>query len=147
MKTTWVVVADSSRARIFERAGRSPLLQEIDDLVHPEGRSRGRDLASDRAGRTFDSRGHARHAKQPGHSAHEVQVEQFAMDIARRVERGRRAGGFDQMILVAGARFAGRLHRHLTEPTRALLKREVHKNLVRRPEAVIRAAIATRASA
>ena len=32
---TWVVVADSSRARIFARSGKDAELREIEDLVHP----------------------------------------------------------------------------------------------------------------
>jgi protein required for attachment to host cells len=141
---TWIVVADSTRARLFALAERSRQLLEIDDLVHPESRVRDRNLVSDRPGRTFDSRGRGRHAKQPEHSAHEVQVEEFAQAVARRLERGRRNGKFDRLVVVAGPRFAGRLHGHLSAATRALIRREVHKNLVRRTEATILAAVSRR---
>ncbi len=135
----WVVVADSSRARIFARVGKSAQLTEIDDLVHPESRSLSHDLSSDRPGRTFESRGHTRHAKQPKHTPHENALDDFAQDLARRLERGRKNREFQQLILVAGPRFLGRIHQHLSPATAALVKWELHKNLVRRSEKTIRA--------
>jgi len=139
MQQTWVVVADSSRARIFARAGRTAELSEVVDLVHPESRSQSRQLASDRPGRTFDSRGHTRHAKQPRHSPHEIALDDFAQELSRRLERGRKNGKFNQLVLVAGPRFIGRIHQHLGPATASLVKQEVHKNLVRRSEKTIRA--------
>ena len=134
---TWIVVADSSSARIFARAGRAVELQEIENLVHPESRSPGHDLTTDRPGRTFNSRGRTRHALQPKHSAHEIALQDFAQELARRLERGRKNRKFQQLILVAGPRCIGRLHQHLSPATAALVKREVHKNLVRRSERTI----------
>jgi protein required for attachment to host cells len=139
--TTWIVVADGSRARIFECPGRGAALVELEDWVRPEARSRTRDLTSDRPGRTFDSRGRARHAKQPEHTAHQVQQEDFALELARRLDGARKSGKFNRLILVAGPRFAGRLHEHLDAATAALITGEVHKNLVRRPANTIRSAI------
>jgi protein required for attachment to host cells len=141
---TWIVVADSSRARIFERPARGAALVEMEGWVRPESRSRSRDLVSDRPGRTFDSRGRARHAKQPEHNPHQVQQDDFALDLARRLDRARKSGRFSRLVVVAGPRFAGLLHRHLPAATAALIRREVHKNLVRRSEATIRAAVASR---
>jgi len=46
----WVVVADASRARIFEAAELPEPLREIEDLVQPEGRMPERALQSDRPG-------------------------------------------------------------------------------------------------
>lgn len=139
MQQTWVVVADSSRARIFVRSGRDAELQEVEDMVRPEARSLGRDLTSDRPGRTFDSRGRTRHAKQPEQSAHEIEMQDFAHDLARLLERGRTRGKFQKLILVAGPRFLGRLRQHLSAATAGLIEREVRKNLVRRSEKTIHA--------
>jgi len=138
MQQTWVIVADSSRARIFARPGKTAELTEVDDLVHPESRSLTHNLVSDRPGRTFNSRGSTRHAKQPKHSPHEVEMDDFAQELARRLERDRKKGKFQQLILVAGPRFIGRIHQHLSPATAALVKRELHKNLVHRSEKTIR---------
>ncbi len=142
MQQTWVVVADSSRARIFARADRNAELQEIADLVRPEARSPGRDLTADRPGRTFNSMGRSRHAKQPKHSAHEIAMQDFAQQVARLLERGQKSRKFQKLILVAGPRFLGRVHQHLRPATVALIESEIHKNLVRRSEKTIRAHLA-----
>jgi hypothetical protein len=63
METTWIVVADSSRARILEIARRSREIREIEDLVNPAGRAHNRDLLVDAYGRVHAKGG----AGQPGH--------------------------------------------------------------------------------
>ncbi|MCW8855424.1 MAG: host attachment protein, partial [Gammaproteobacteria bacterium] len=51
MSTTWVVVADSSRARIFTAETSTSALQEIETLAHPEGRLHEQALSSDLPGK------------------------------------------------------------------------------------------------
>ena len=46
MPVTWIVVADSSRARIFSKNGRTPLREEA-GFIHPESRLHEQDLTSD----------------------------------------------------------------------------------------------------
>src|SRR5688572_10656865 len=48
--THWIVVADSSRGRIFEAGAEEGRLREIADLANPEGRSSDTELASYVAG-------------------------------------------------------------------------------------------------
>jgi len=38
MTTTWIIAADSSRARILQVTDREKRLAEIEDLLNPEGR-------------------------------------------------------------------------------------------------------------
>ncbi len=71
MTQTWLIVADGARARFFERKSASEL-SEFDVMVSPEGRTDEGSLASDRPGRSFDSRGDGRHAMEPGHSARDL---------------------------------------------------------------------------
>ena len=47
MATSWIVAADSSRARVLQVAGRAHTLEEIEDLVNPKGRMNDRELISD----------------------------------------------------------------------------------------------------
>lgn len=58
----WVVVADSSKARILMAEKPGVGLAEIDALEHPEGHFHERELTSDLPGRVFDRRGEGRHA-------------------------------------------------------------------------------------
>ena len=49
--TTWIVAADSSRARVFEIAEPDRRLREVEKFDHPEGRANNRELISDADGR------------------------------------------------------------------------------------------------
>ncbi|MBI2993424.1 MAG: host attachment protein [Gammaproteobacteria bacterium] len=138
MELTWVVVAESSRARIFVFEGLQSPLREVEDLVNPEARAHERDLKSDRQGRTIDSTGQRRHAKQPEVSPKEQRVIEFAKSVAERVERARAQGMFKRLILVAAPGFLGLLRGSLGDATRQCITREIHKNLVRKDEKAIR---------
>lgn len=138
MGDTWVVVAESSRARIFALDGLQSPLREVDDLLNPEGRAHERDLISDRPGRTVDSTGNRRHAKQAEVSPKEQRSISFAHAIAERIERGRTQGAFRRLILVAAPEFLGLLRKSLADATRQCIAREIHKNIVRENEQAIR---------
>ena len=47
MATTFVVAANSSRARIFSQANLKEPLEEVADLVNPEARQRAQDFMTD----------------------------------------------------------------------------------------------------
>ncbi|MCW8920233.1 MAG: host attachment protein, partial [Sedimenticola sp.] len=51
MNAAWVVVADTSRARIFSAENAFSPLVEIQTLDHPEARLHPGDLVSDKSGR------------------------------------------------------------------------------------------------
>ena len=130
MKSTWIVVAESARARILTKSGRGGKLQEFEDFSHPESRMHATELSSDLPGRTFDSHGEGRHGMEQPTDPKEQEAQAFAVEIARRVDRGRREGSFDSLILIAAPKFLGRLRSELSKPTRDALIGELDKNLV-----------------
>lgn len=130
MKSTWIIVAESARARIFTVSGIGGKFQEVADLSHPESRLHDRDLSSDLPGRTFDSRGDGRHAMEPATDPHEREAQAFAREIARQIDRGQREGNFDSLMLVAPPKFLGRLRAELSKSARNALIGELDKNLV-----------------
>ena len=80
---TWVLVADASRARIFEWTAPSRLLLEIADPVNPQGRLKSSALDSDKPGIAADAQGHrSGHPMQAARSAHEKSAKAFAEQIA-----------------------------------------------------------------
>jgi len=130
MSNTWIVVADSTRARILTLEHRT--LSEREDLVHPASRAAEHDLVSDRGGRSFDSsREGGRHALEPQHTAKQVEVDAFAREVAQRLDRARAEREFDELILIAAPQFLGQLSAHLDEATRRLVTRRIDKNLAR----------------
>jgi protein required for attachment to host cells len=129
MNDVWVVVASSTRCRIFTQQKHSGPLLQIDELEHPEGRLRGRDFASDRPGRAFDSFGSGRHAMgQPVNPADQEAI-RFAKTVAEKIDLARKKARFERLVLVADPRFLGHLRQGLSSATRHLLTTELHKNL------------------
>ena len=130
MKSIWIVVAESARARIFSMSGVKGKLQEVADLSHPESRLHARELSSDLPGRTFDSHGEGRHGMEQATDPKEQEARTFAVEIARHVNQGHHDGSFDSLILVAPPKFLGRLRPELSKTTREALIGELDKNLV-----------------
>ena len=130
MKTTWIVLAESARARIFTLTEPGAKLRERTTLSHPESRLHDRELTSDLPGRTFDSHGQGRHAMEQRHDPKSHEAEMFAADIAREIERARRDEGFDALVLVAPPKFLGLLRAQLDEGVLELVVAEIGKNLV-----------------
>jgi protein required for attachment to host cells len=137
MRKTWVLVADSARARFFTAETPKGPLTEFEDLVHPEARVHARDLTSDRPGRSFDRAGQGRHPMGSLNAAKEHEAEDFARAIASRLEAGRNAGQFEQIVVVAPPDFLGLLRKAIGHSTAKLISAEISKNLARRtPEAI-----------
>ena len=130
MKTTWILAAESARARIFSVSSGGKKLREVADLCHPEARLHDRELTSDLPGRSFDSHGEGRHGMEQATSPHDQEAQIFATELARQLDRGQRDGSFDSLILVAPPKFLGRLRPELSKPVQDVLLGEIDKNLV-----------------
>lgn len=138
MRKTWVLTAESSRARIFAVENRIRPLQELEGLTNPDGRAKGLDIYSDRPGRTFDSGGPGRHAMSAPMDPKQQETINFAKRIGERLERARTSGEFDELVLIAAPEFLGILRQHLSSHTMKLVNKTINKNLVQESEAIIR---------
>lgn len=141
MSDVWVVVASSSRCRIFAQHTHSGPLQQIEDIDHPEGRMRGREFASDRPGRSFDSMGSGRHAMGRPVDPHEQEQIRFAKTVATKINTARKQDKFERLVLVADPRFLGHLRHGLSAATRHLLSAQLQKNLADADPRAIRQAL------
>src|SRR5207247_363800 len=74
MTTTWIIAADSSRARILQVTDRSQHLAEIEDLLNPEGRVDDRQLTTDAHARFHASSGPARDREETSASEHATEL-------------------------------------------------------------------------
>ena len=133
----WVVVAESSHARIFhcEKAGAA--LEEGTALVHPESRIHAQDIHSDLPGRAFDSGGEGRHAmfSQTDPKRHEAEV--FARELIAHIENARTHNKFDELILAAAPAFLGLLRERMSSALRQRVIHTLSKNLVHEDKDVI----------
>lgn len=141
MSDVWVVVASSTRCRIFAQHKHSGPLEPVAELDHPEGRLRARDFASDRPGRSFDSAGNGRHAMGQPVNAHEQENIRFAKTVATKIDAARKKDRFDRLVLVADPRFLGHLRHGLSPATRQRLTTELQKNLADADPKAIRSAL------
>lgn len=138
MARTWVVVADSSSARIFGAAKPTSDLEELESLVLPEGRMPARKLATDSPGRAFDSVGAGRHAMENEVGPREHEVNLFARHLADRMTAARARGEIERLVVVAPPEFLGKLRDALDATTRKVVAAEFALNLVKRSAAEIR---------
>lgn len=128
--STWVVAADSSRARILACDNRTGPLVEVEALVRPEARLHAQELASDGPGRTFDSAGvGGRHAMEPKVDPKQQEAIRFAKQVCDRLSAGQSQGSFSKLYIIAAPAFLGLLREGMAAPLRHLVAGEVSKNL------------------
>ncbi|HJW06124.1 MAG TPA: host attachment protein [Rhodanobacter sp.] len=129
MSNVMVVVADSVRARCFEANTKPAGWSEVACLVNPDGRALGRDAPTERLPRTNESAGPSRHAIEPHTSLPEKSLDAFARSIGETLERDRRAGRFERLVLVAAPHLLGVLHARLGKPVRECIVGELKLDL------------------
>jgi protein required for attachment to host cells len=140
--TTWVVVADASRARILEIPRRRRReLRELQDFVNPAARAHSRDLLADAHGRYYPKggRGQPAHAAEPGTDPVGHEVELFAKRVADVLEKARIELRYGELCLIAPPQFLGLLRENLSKETLKLVRKEIPKDLSRLDAAEIRA--------
>ena len=128
MKSTYILVADSSRARIFTAETPSSPLEEIDALAHTEGRLHDREMTSDFPGK-IKGEGSVGHAfEQPTDpKKHEARI--FAHRIAGFLEEAHNEKKFEQLLIIAEPSFLGLLRNQLPEQLKKLVCFELDKNI------------------
>ncbi len=127
-KDTWLIVANSSLARIYKIEKRFDLT-ELKVLEHPESRLHNLDLVSDKPGRDFESAGIGRHALEPKvlPKRHEFAV--FAKSLADYLENARNQGEFETLYIAASPSLLGLLRQSIHPNTAKLIKGEVDKDM------------------
>ncbi|MFN2349005.1 MAG: host attachment protein [Thioalkalivibrio sp.] len=127
--TTWVIVADASRARIFSAEKSFSSLQEVEDFSHPEGRLHDHEINSDRPGRSFDSAGDGRHAMGKEVPPKKQETVRFAKLLCDRLNNARAKGVFEKLYIVAAPAFLGTMRQCMNSVTQKSIVGELDKNL------------------
>jgi protein required for attachment to host cells len=125
--STWVLVADGAKARLFAME-KDRSLTEIEDFLNPDGR-RERAPIQDRPPRTHDRFRTAQHAFEPRTTAEEKADEIFARELEATLERGRVGNRYRDLILIAPPHFLGALKAALGEHVRTSVVAELPKDL------------------
>ncbi len=132
MTTTWILIADAARARLFSREDAQPMLREIADFVCPEARAKGGAFSSDRRASVSVAHGrlgHAGHTIEPRTDERDKAAAAFAQDLAEALARGRTERRWDALVLAASPRFLGTLRATLEPSLRGLVVHEIDRDL------------------
>lgn len=114
MSTQWVVIADRSRARVFQTEGNLDGLHEVQDLLNPQGRLSNAELRRDAKGRYYGKgeRNQA-HTAEPRISRQEHDEEMFSRELSQLLERGCDDRRYDSLVVIAPPEFLGMLRKQL----------------------------------
>jgi protein required for attachment to host cells len=142
-----ILVADQAEAIFYDAPTLGARPKEVARISDPLARLHDREFATERPGRTHESRGDMRHAIQRENTPRRAEALRFARRIARRLDDARRNEEFEQLVVVAGPPFLGLVREELSGPTRARVAREIRKDLVHSaPEVLARQLAASAAS-
>ncbi len=129
MKSTWIVVADNVRARIFTAEAPSSPLEEIEDLTHTEGRLHDREMTSDFPGKIKNPGGAGGHAFEQPTDPKKHEASNFAHRIGHYLEEAHNEKKFEQLLIIAEPSFLGLLRIHLPDQIKKLVCFELDKNI------------------
>lgn len=133
MSKIGVLVANGSRAKFIHYHGihhSEPSTQPLEILerfTHPDSRRKCDELVSDRPGR-YQSVQHLRGAYAEDRNPKEETKEQFATELAKKLNDYRTHDGFDKFLIVAPAHFYGLIEKHLPREVTNLIYGTLQKD-------------------
>jgi len=112
MTKTWILVANAAHASVYQTENlRTHDAQLFKELEHPDSRKKSIDLVSDRPGH-FKTDSGARGAFDKGDPKGQ-EFENFAIELAEEIKKGKVDGLFEKLVVVAAAPFYALLQKHL----------------------------------
>jgi protein required for attachment to host cells len=132
-ETTWILIADASRARVFEHSRSSRSLRLVFEDDRPELRDKALTRDADRPGRVRESFGQTRHGLQPHTTTDQRTREQFSRELTEQLLLGANQHRFGQLLLVAPPAMLGALRSHLDDGLRERVIAEIDKDLTKIP--------------
>lgn len=122
-----VLVANASRARLFDRDAENGAMRETASFVHPQSRMKGQALGHDRPGHAH--KGVASTAFPPHTDPHQKEAAAFARELAQRLGVMAQTRRYSRLVLLASNPFLGDLNKELDGATRKLLQASVAVDL------------------
>ena len=127
LKTTWVLVADGTRARIFEKSFKSLNNVMGRDLVADNLRDS--EIYMDKPGRSFKSKSETRHAYQPRTDWHEYHKQLFAKEICSILDKANETSDFDELIIISPPKMLGDIRSYLGKQLLPKIAAEIPKDI------------------
>ena len=127
--TTWVLLADTSFARILENSGPGEGLHQLRGFTFNADEKH---TWSDDEGRVQGGMGQSK-SRLDKHIEYEPEVEQFARELIDTLGKEQRHKRFDKLVISAPPSMLGLLRSLLPDELKNILKMELNKELVRTP--------------
>ncbi len=137
MDRTWILVADSARARLFNVERPRGPLEELTDFVNPAERLREGEIYSDDRGRSVAPDG-SHHAFGDNKDPKAEYARRFAHELAEYLRDARAREEYRRLYLVADPKFLGELRAQIDEPTARLIVTTIDKDISRQDPPAIR---------
>jgi protein required for attachment to host cells len=129
----WILVANSSRARLFatdERAERWDLREEFQ---HLESRVLSKDLMEQPDNPNAGSLHKPQPENEPDARQH-LEADRFARELSERLERGVNDHAFERLVIAAPPAFLGRMRKHISQRVYQRLMLDLNADYVNVPE-------------
>lgn len=127
MRTTWILIANASQARLFKAEKSTKNMELIALFFHPQSRERTVDLVSDVPGRYrngISPKSNFEEATSP--KQHEI--ESFAHELAEKLNEGRNKNLYKNLIVIAPSHFQGLLNKFCNSHVKNLIITTLHKD-------------------
>ncbi len=127
--TTWILVADSARARILSTTSTPKTLSPVSDFSCDAAREKTSDRNSDRPGRVHESSDVRHHAMEPPTDPKLVEIEKFIKEVADRLNKDAASAKFDRLVVVASPKVLGAYRAEFGKNTQQRLYAEIPKTM------------------
>ncbi|HIE40932.1 MAG TPA: host attachment protein [Thiomicrorhabdus sp.] len=138
MKPAWILIADSSKARIFTAENSVAELIEVESLSHSESRLSDQELTSDLAGRANVSQSTTGHVYVGEVDPKEQETINFAKQVAQHLCHELNLNKFENLFVVASPNFLGVLRRACSNQLKKHIVFSLNKNVVTKTPEQIR---------
>ncbi len=128
---TWIVTANIASCRIWQMSRDPFSLNLLKEMVHPESkRGTGHFLTSDKPGSYQAGDGSRRGAYSPRTDPFDVEIDRFALEIARELNHARNLHAYHELIIVAAPQMEGFLFRHMDRHVTDFIINRVQKDVM-----------------
>lgn len=128
-KKIWILIADGSRAKIFEKTKHDYL--SIPGSEMTGNRMLDAEALSDKPGRTYSSHANIRHSYEPKTSWHEHQKHDFAKQMSHYINKAHEKKEFEHLIIIAPSKVLGDLRNFLDKNVLSKIYSEIHKDITK----------------
>lgn len=125
----WILIANTNDALIYEFKKKPEKPKLIKEIFHDENKLKTSQIVSDRQGH-YNTSHASRGAYSPKTDPTQVNLDNFARELAQILNDARVKQKFDEIFLIIPAQMEGTLFHHLDKNTKAFITKTIQKNIM-----------------